>query len=46
MRLRLVNLALRLVGPHGAWARGLLAYRILAALAEPSRLEPTAPRRL
>jgi hypothetical protein len=45
VRLRLVNLALRLIGPHGAWARGLLAYRVLAAVVEPSRLEPAVPRR-
>lgn len=45
MTLRLANLALRLIGPRGAWARGLLAYRVLAAVAEPSRLEPSASRR-
>lgn len=45
MALRLVNVALRLIGPHGTWARGLLAYRVLAAVAELQRLEPSGSRR-
>jgi len=45
MTLRLVDVALRLIGPRGSWARGLLAYRVLVAVVEPRRLETTAPRR-
>ena len=45
MTLRLANVVLRLVGPHGPWARRLLAYRVLAAVADPRLLEPQTTRR-
>jgi hypothetical protein len=45
MMLRLPTVLLRLAGPHRPWARRLLAYRVLAAVAEPRRLEPQTPRR-
>jgi hypothetical protein len=40
MPLRLASMALKVVGPNRPWARGMLAYRVLAAVAEPRRTGP------
>jgi hypothetical protein len=40
MPLRLASMALKVVGPNRPWARGMLAYRVLAAVAEPRRAGP------
>jgi hypothetical protein len=38
--LRLASVALRIVGPNRPWARSMLAYRVLVAVAEPRRVGP------